>query len=380
MPKLVYLVTEDWYFLSHRLPMARAAAAAGFEVHVITRVGEGAQQIEAEGFRLHPINWRRQDASLAHNLTATKEIRARLLGIGADIVHNVALKPTLAGTLACLGMRQTAVINSINGFGSSYLAAGNFAQIRRTALQQALRRLIDREGVTTIVQNSDDFAALSGLGVNVRRLRLIPGSGVDTERLVPASEPTTPPFVATYVGRLLADKGIRTLVESHRRLREQGMPIETVLAGQPDSENPTSIPASEIEDWKRIPGLLVAGQVTDIGGLWARSHVAVLPSRREGLPLSLLEASACGRPMIASDVPGCREIVVPEVTGLLVPLDDPNALGRALMTMAADPALRIRMGMAARERAEGRYSTRLITEAIQKLYFDAYRLASGERG
>ena len=367
--KLAYLVTEDWYFLSHRLPMARAAREAGFDVHVLTRVESGRESIEAEGFRLHSIDWRRAEMSPIRLVGALMQVRRQLRAIAPTVLHNIALKPAFVGTLAASATMPMALVNSINGMGSGYLAKGMAGALKRQGIGRGLALLLNRPRTITIVQNPEDWAGLAGLGVPESRLRSIPGSGVDTVRLVPVPEPSGPITVA-YVGRMLADKGLRSLIAAQRLLVEQGKPVQLLLAGTPDPDNSTSIPRAELEAWAREPGVTCLGHVADIPRLWARSHIAVLPSRREGLPLSLLEASACGRPMVATDVPGCREVVRDGETGLLTPLDDAPSLAAAIARLASDTTLRQRMGAAARRRAETEFSVAVIAAKTAELYRD----------
>jgi len=374
--KLAYLVTEDWYFLSHRLPMARAAREAGFEVHVLAREGEGRARIEAEGFQLHTLDWSRAAGSPLKVARSVADVRRQLGAIRPDVLHNIALKPALTGGLARIGVPGLAVINSVNGMGSTYLAGGVAGALKRQGLGRSLAVLLSRRRTMTIVQNPEDLATLRGFGVPEARLRLIAGSGIDTARLTPQPEPPHP-VVVTYVGRMLADKGLRSLIAAHRMLRAQGADLRLQLAGTPDPDNASSIPPGELEGWAREPGVTLLGHVTDIGALWAGSHIAVLPSRREGLPLSLLEASACGRPMVATDVPGCREVVRDGETGLLAPLDDAPALAAAIARLAGDAGLRRRMGAAARVRAETEFSSAIIGEKTVQLYRE---LAGGRLG
>jgi glycosyltransferase involved in cell wall biosynthesis len=218
-----------------------------------------------------------------------------------------------------------------------------------------------------LVQNPDDRAAVTALGIAASRIFLIPGSGVDTHALLPLPEPAGA-ITAGYVGRLLDDKGVRTLVEAHKILHARGRAIRTVFAGEPDPANPASIPAGEIASWNEIAGLEVLGRVDDIREVWAKAHIAVLPSRREGLPKSLLEAAACGRPIVATDVPGCREIARAEVNALLVPPDDAIALADAIERLAADAALRRRFGEAGRDIVVAEFSDDRIGQEIVALY------------
>ena len=178
------------------------------------------------------------------------------------------------------------------------------------------------------------------------------------------------PITIGFAGRLLADKGIRALVAAHAMLRSQGHAVDLLIAGNPDPANPATISPEEIEQWGRQPGITWLGQIKDIRSLWQRCHIAALPSHREGLPGSLMEAAACGRPLIATDAPGCREVVLNEQTGLLVPIEDPPALAQAILRLAESPSLRARYGAAARQLVVDRLSARIIGNAIVELYKD----------
>jgi glycosyltransferase involved in cell wall biosynthesis len=239
-------------------------------------------------------------------------------------------------------------------------------------LSALLRTLLNRPRQIVLVQNPDDRASMLSLGIGADRVVTIPGSGVDVHALQPHPEPQGPITIA-FVGRLLADKGIHTLIEAHRLLRQRGSQVELLIAGTPDPANPASVSEQDAAAWSHEPGITRLGHVGDIGALWARTHIAVLPSRREGLPKSLLEAAACGRPMIATDVPGCREVVLTGKTGVLVPLDDPAALANAIETLAGSPELRARYGDAARRLAVERFSA----EAIGRQTVDLYRRLVG---
>lgn len=372
--KIAYVVTEEWAFLQHRLPMARAARGAGFEVHVLARDNGRGAEIEAEGFRLHRLGWQRRRLSPLAMARDIAEVRRVLAAIKPDVVHNVAVKPAVIGSLAAVGL-GTGVVNSIVGLGSAFLDPSLKGRGLRLALSTTLGALLNRRRTRTIVQNPDDRAALVAAGVRPETIVLIPGSGVDTDALTPLPEPP-PPIRAAYVGRMLEDKGLRALIEAHRLLRQRGVAIELVLAGEPDAENPTSIGRDELAAWAREPGITWPGFVKDIRTVWAQSHIAVLPSRREGLPKSLLEAAACGRPMVATDAAGCREVARQGVTALLAPIDDAGAIAEALETLAGDAGMRARFGAEARRLAETVFAAKLIGPQT----VDVYRAVSGAGG
>lgn len=364
-PKLLYLVTEDWYFWSHRLPMARAARAAGFEVAVATRVDRHGAAIEAEGFRVHPLGWRRSGNGLVATARAVLEIAALYRRERPDIVHHVAIKPVALGGLAAWLAGVPAVINALTGLGFVFIGGG----LAKRPARGLIRLVLGRRGSRLIVQNRDDHDLLVGRGfVAPDRVTVIRGSGIDTDHYTPSPEPDAGPLTIAYVGRMLEDKGVPTLVEAHRLLRARGLETRLLLVGTPDPENPTTVPETTLRAWGREPGVEWRGGVADVRPVWAEAHIAVLPSRREGLPKSLLEAAACGRALVATDVPGCREIARAGVNALLAPPDDPGALADALETLARDPALRARFAAAGRELVLSDLATGAVGAATVALY------------
>jgi glycosyltransferase involved in cell wall biosynthesis len=196
---------------------------------------------------------------------------------------------------------------------------------------------------------------------------LIPGSGVDTDKLTKLPEPP-PPVTAAYVGRMLADKGVLTLIDAFSRLGKQGIALQLLLAGDCDRENPGSLAPEQLREFASLYGIHWLGHVADIKDVWARAHFAVLASRREGLPKSLLEAAACGRGMVATDAPGCREIAIEGETALTVPVDDAEALAAAMAKLAGDADLRRRFGANARALVESKFSAEAIGRHIVALY------------
>ena len=365
-PRLLYIVTEDWYFLSHRLPMARAARDAGFEVHVATNVGDGAEAIRREGFILHPVPFARGRVDPIGNFATIRALRRVHQEVAPKITHRVALQPTVLGALAAIGLPGVSV-NALTGLGHTFIADTPKARLLRGTIGLILKFLVDRRGDIALVQNPDDAKMLARFGIPAERVVLIPGSGVDIDRLRPMPEPATAPTVG-FVGRLLDDKGIRTLVAAHRLLRAQGSAVNLLIAGIPDPANPASVGEQELAVWRQEAGMTLLGHVGNIADVWAHAHIAALPSRREGLPKSLLEAAACGRPMIATDVPGCREIVIPGDTGILVPPDDAQALADGIAKLVQSTELRIRLGRGARRLAEARFSAGAIGRATVDLY------------
>jgi glycosyltransferase involved in cell wall biosynthesis len=364
--RLLYVANEDYAFLMHRLPMARAAREAGYEVHVATNVNAGAAAIAAEHFVLHPIPFRRGGLSPSSALPTIRAIRAVEAAIKPDVVHHSGLQSSVLGSLAALG-RPTPIVNALTGLGYIFTSTSWRSRLLKRGMLWLLPRLMNRAPSCVLVQNPDDRDALRVMGVEADKITLIPGSGVDTERFQPLPEPDGP-ITFGFAGRLLTDKGIRALVAAHRMLRQQGNDCHLLIAGSPDPANPASVSAEDVDTWRNEPGITPLGQIKDVTELWRRCHIAVLPSHREGLPVSLLEAAACGRPLISTDAPGCREIAIHGQTGLSVGIEDPTALAQAMAQLAASPELRARFGQAARQLVEDKLSAKIIGRSVVALY------------
>jgi glycosyltransferase involved in cell wall biosynthesis len=370
--KILYVVSEDYAFLSNCQPMARAARESGFEVHVATNVDNSATAIEAEGFFLHKIPFRRGKLSPITAIPTLLAIRRVEKQIKPDIVHHSGLQCCVYASAAALDQRFLQV-NAITGLGYVFTSGNWRTQLLRGWLVWLLRWLLNRRNSHVLVQNPDDRDTMLSLGIERDRITLIPGSGVDTDVLQPMPEP---PGAITlgFAGRLLGDKGIRELVAAHDILREEGHDYRLVIAGNPDPLNPSSVSLDEVKKWAERPGITWLGYIDDIMSLWRICHIAVLPSYREGLPLSLLEAAACGRPLIATDAPGCREIVQDKITGLLVPVESPTALAHAIQQLAKSQEQRIEYGANARRLVEHQLSAKTIGTSTTALY---KRLVSG---
>src|SRR3984893_67404 len=310
--RLLYVANEDFEFLQHRLPMARAARQAGFEVHVATRVNKGAEAIEAEGFILHPIPFKRGELSPFAAIPTILALRRVEKKIKPHVVHHAVLQCCVYGSIAALG-KNLLQVNAITGLGYIFTSTTWRTRLLKESMRRLLYLLLNRQHSLVLVQNPGDPSALADLGMEKERMVLIPGSGIDTDALQPLPEPEGP-ITFGFAGRLLVDKGIRALVAAHSLLRSQGQEFTLVIAETPDPANPTSVSLSEVEQWNRRPGINWLGHIDDIVSLWKSCHLAVLPSHREGLPVSMLEAAACGRPLIATDAPGCREVVIDDQT------------------------------------------------------------------
>jgi len=367
-PRLLYLVTEDWYFCSHRLPVARAARDDGAEIIVATRVNAHGAAIRAEGFRLAPLRWRRGSHAPGAELAAIAEIARLYARERPDLVHHVALKPVIYGSVAATLTGVPHTVNALTGLGALFIGSSAKTRALGVLSRLALRPLLNRAGGRVILQNEDDRRLLEARGLlRHDRVSLIRGSGVDTRRFAPAPEPDGPP-VAVLVARMLRDKGVGEFVAAARLLKERGVPVRMQLAGPTDPDNPAALDEASLRQWKAEGIVEWLGPVADMPALWARSHMAVLPSYREGLPKALLEAASCGRPMVAADVPGCREIVRHGETGLLAPVRDAKGLADAIAALARDAELRRRLGARARAVAEAEFAEEIVVRETLALY------------
>lgn len=371
-PLLLYVVTEDWYFVSHRLALAQAAQAAGWRVAVATRVKDHGDPIRAAGIEVHRLNLDRGGRNPARELLSIARLLALYRRLRPAVVHHVAWKPTLHGTIAARLAGAPRIVNALAGLGFLFSSDRRSARWIKPAALIALRLALRAPNVTLIVQNPDDRAALLDRRVvDPAQVALIRGLGVDVAALQPTPEPAVAPshpLLALCVGRLLFDKGVAELVEAGRLLAARGAPVRLAMAGGGDAENPANIPQTTLDAWAQEDAVEFLGRREDIPALWRQAAIAVLPSYREGLPKALLEAAACGRPLVATDVPGCRDVCRHEDTGLLVPARDPAALADAIERLARDPALRARLGSAARRAAEEEFSLTAVIEQTLALY------------
>ena len=367
---VLYLVTEDWYFWSHRLPFARAARDAGARVVVASRMAAHRDRILAEGFETADIPFDRSGLNPLRDLKTVRAILSLYRQEKPDLVHHVAMKPVLYGGIAAALAKVPAVINAMAGLGFLFIADGLKIRMIRPVVEWSFRKLGSRRNTVLIVQNGDDADLFADrIGVARDRIRVIRGSGVDIDRFRPGPEPEGVP-VAVCVSRMLWDKGVGELVEAARILQQRGVSIRIRLVGPTDA-NPASIPVATLKAWQDSGLVEVAGPSDDIPATYRDAHIAVLPSYREGLPKSLLEGAACGRPVVATDVPGCREICRDGETGIRVPLKSVAPLADALQRLAEDAGLRRKLGDGARRAVETEFAEAIVVGETMALYEQA---------
>lgn len=373
MPKILFLITEDWYFCSHRLPLAKAAKDSGFEIFVATRVSDHGEVITSEGFNLIPIQLVRNGKNPFTELGAIAELVGIYKRVKPDLVHHVAMKPVLYGSIAARLAGVPMVVNALAGMGYLFISSELSVKLIRLLLSKVLKVIFAYRNSRLILQNPDDLNLMveSGLA-RQNSLRLIRGSGVDLSVYVPSPEPEG---ILTIVlaSRMLWDKGVGEFIESIKCLRTRGVFARFVLVGDTDASNPASIPVATLESWHSNNILEWWGRMENMPSVFAKCHIVCLPSYREGLPKVLLEAAACGRPIVTTDVPGCREIVRHRDNGLLVPVKNSLALADALQQLINDTELRKRMGKRGREIVEQEFSVERVINETLMLYNELMR-------
>ena len=367
-PRILFFITEDWYFWSHRLPIARAVRDTGFEVLIATRVDQHKERIEKEGFKLIPIHLVRRNKNIFRGIFNTLEIIKIYRREKPDIVHHVAMKPILYGSWAARIAGIPAVVNALAGLGFIFVAQVCKTSILRRLVIFAYRSAFSAKNTIGIFQNLDDLKLfVDGGVVKSEKAVLIRGSGVDTSRFVHFLEPAGIPIIV-LASRMLWDKGGGEFVDATRILNKDGIKCRMILVGNADPENPASIPEKTLRRW-HFEGIVEWwGHREDIPEVFAKSNIVVLPSYREGLPKVLLESASCGRAIVATNVPGCREIVHHNENGLLVPPHDSKALADALKVLIKNPELRAKMGARGREIVEAEFSEEIVVKQTMEVY------------
>ena len=377
--RLLYVVNNPAFFLSHRLPIALAAKDAGYEVHVATMAGAASADIVSHGLRHHEIPMSRSGKNPLQEAATLVALWRLFRKIQPDVVHAVTIKPVLYGGIAARVAGVPSYVAAVSGLGFIFMRERQGFDFLRWAALKLYRLALGHRNSRVIFQNTNDRDVLLRAGaVRQQQIELIRGSGVDLERFVPVPEPEGS-VIAVMVARLLTDKGVREFVEAARMVSARRDGIRWVLAGALDSGNPAAITAQELQAWQSEGLIDYVGEQTDVAGLYARSHIAVLPSYREGLPKSLIEAAACGRAVVTTDVPGCRDAIEANRTGLLVPPRDAAALASAVQHLADDAVLRRQFGEEGRRLAERAFDIRQVVQRHLEIYSVLVDTAGADR-
>ncbi len=366
--RILFVVNNPDFFLSHRRELGLGAKALGMDVHVATPATTGWKQILQEGFSFHKISMSRSRGLPWQEVSTLIALVLLYQKLRPDIIHHVTIKPVIYGSLVARLLPGSSVVNAVSGLGTVFIAEGTWNRLRRFAVKGIYRLAFARARHRAIFQNLDDLRAFAEAGIlkNGDGV-IIKGSGVDPERFRMHPEPLGPPVVV-LASRLLWDKGVGEFVAAASALKAKGVVARFILVGETDAGNPTSVPKTSLEKWQEQGVVEWWGHRKDIAEIFSQCHLVCLPSYREGLPKVLIEAAASGRAIVSTDVPGCREIVIHQKNGLLVPARSGLDLAAALETLILDTDLRKRMGAESRLLFERGFSIKHVVDQTMDLY------------
>lgn len=367
-PRILFVVNVDWFFLSHRLPIALAAKEAGAEVIVAAGDTGKGEEIKKHGLSFLPVPFSRKGTNPFGEARTLFALMGLYRRIKPDLIHHVSIKPVIYGSIAARILGNVPVVNAIPGLGFVF-SSPEASQVLRFIVKLAYRLALSYPNSKTIFQNADDMHRCIEEGlVQEEKAILIRGSGVNCNLFRPSPIPSGPPVVL-LASRMLWDKGIGDFVEAARLLHHSHPEVRFVLVGKMDEGNPTSIPLSTLNGWINEGVIEWWGQREDMPHVLSQAHIVVLPSfYGEGLPKVLLEAAASARPIIATDIPGCREIVRHDINGILVPPRNIQALADAISKLLSAPELMRYMGEAGRAIAEEEFAEEIVIAQTLELY------------
>lgn len=365
--RFLFIVNNASWFISHRLPIALRLQKIGYEVHVAAANADR-ELFDQHDIRFHALSLSRGGINPVKELRVMLQMFRLIRHLRPNCIHLVTLKPVLYGCLAARVSGIDNVVAAVAGLGSSFIG-----QSLRSKFIQVVMRILFRlslsgfRGMAIFQNESDRDVVLKLSGLNVSQTAIIRGSGVDISRYPVKQEPMGK-IIVSMASRLLADKGVVEFVEAGNILTNKGYDTEFWLIGESDHENPASMRKDSIFQLIRGCNCKLLGYRTDIAELYSKSNIVVLPSYREGLPKSLVEAAACGRAVVTTDVPGCRDAIEPDETGLLVPVRDAEGLAVAIERLIKNTELRHRMGKAGRRLAENEFMIEIIVDAHIAVY------------
>lgn len=370
--KIILFANTEWYLYNFRRSLALALRASGHEVLLISPPGPYGEKLRALGLRWEALPMDRRSLNLMREGRLLWYLWRFLRREQPDIVHGFTIKCAVYGALAARLAGVTARVSAVAGMGYVFASKDIKAILLRPVVRGLMRVALDGYNARLILQNPDDVAFFCETGMVVREhIRLVPGSGVNCQVFKPKESPgmSGKDVRVLLAARMLWDKGIAEFVAAARQLRAQGREVSFLLAGIPDPGNPASVPESDLRGWVGQGLVEWLGHVDDMPKLLSSVDMVVLPSYyREGLPKTLIEAAACGLPLVTTDAPGCREVVTDGVDGLLVAVRDSDALAQAIARLCDDPALAMKLGAAARTKALQQFDERLIIEKTMEVY------------
>lgn len=370
LKKLFIVVNVDWFFLSHRLPIALEAMKRGYDVTVMAIEEESkGEEIRSHGIKFIPLPATRGGSNIFSEMSLVNFLHKIYKKERPDIVHHVAIKPVIYGSLAARWAGIPVIVNAISGFGTVFIQRKNFSP-GKALIKRIYKYALNHPAIRIIVQNKDDYQLVTSFkGIRKDQVTMIKGSGVDLTEYAFAPTQKHSPLVVLLAGRMLYDKGVEEFVNAARKIKaDKKYVVEFLLAGKVDTENRSCIPVQKLLVWTKEGAVTWIGQQDDMLSLYRKADIVVLPSYREGLPKTLIEACAIGRPIVTTNVPGCREVVRNGENGLLVEKGNSEELAKAISILLSDEQMRARMGIKAREIAEREFSIRSVIDNTFAVY------------
>lgn len=365
--QILYFAPEDWAFLEHFTVTGRAAQRAGFEVSVVTRVRNHRARLEAEGFRVLPFESERSNLGPLYNVLVMMRMIRTIRAVKPDIVHCIGLRMVILAGIAARFARVRQLVLLPTGLVYFWINDDLKERAMRRVVRLLVDKILNRADTEFIFENAEDPAEL-GIAPDAANLTIIGGVGVDPAEYPFVPPPSGSPIKVAVVGRMLEGKGIAEAVAATKQVHAKGSAVELHLYGATDPSSRMTLTEETLRGWEKEGPIFWHGRVSNIGHIWGTHHIAMLLSYREGLPRSLIEAAAAGRPIITTDVVGCRSVIDDQVEGFIVPKGDVEQAAARLQQLIQNEPLRTRMGTAAHQQFLQRFTAEAVGRTIYGVY------------
>lgn len=370
--KLLFIVNVDWFFISHRLPIAIEAKRDGYMVFIACHFTKHKEELIKMGFNTIDIPFSRSGGGVINELKTLKYIRSLIYDVEPSLIHAVTIKPVLyTGLILRTINKDIPFVAAISGLGYVFVADNFRARITKFIASIFYKLALSQSRMKVVFQNTSDENILTDVA-NLKRSDkvLIKGSGADLSVFNYNPENIRQNITVVMACRLLKEKGVYEYINAAISVKKDYPDVEFLLVGTPDLDNPNTVSQYEIDEWVDLGIINYLGHRSDISNVFSNSNIVCLPSfYGEGVPKVLIEAAACGRAIITTDNPGCRDAVIQGVTGFHVPIKDSVALAKAIINLIKDPDLRLMMGSSARLFAEKEFDVR----SVVNKHLDIYR-------
>jgi len=364
--KIVFVANTSWYLYNFRLSLLKEMVASGWKVFALAPHDKYSQYFEIHGISFVRLIISRRGINPLKELLTIWRIYIVYNRIQPDFIHHFTSKVAIYGSFAARLAGIKNVVSSITGLGYAFINKGILHFIVKAMYKVAF------QGVSQVIfQNSNDKEMfLRYKLISPKKVYLVKGSGVNTEYFTSHVNDNRINGNITFalISRMLWDKGVGEFVEAAKSTKRSLPTVKFLLVGSPDYGNPNTVPEKYLEEQSSNGYIEWIGHVDDVKPFILKSDVVVLPSYREGLPKVLLEAASCGRAIVATDVPGCREIVEHGINGLLVPPKDVNSLAEAMFKLAKDPGLRLQMGQNGRKKVLREFDDKIVIKKTMEIY------------